>query len=89
MHKRVTATLQQSPVKGGWTFVIKPESAAFLGTRGRAKVRGTINGHPVQRSFMALGDGTHNLPIKADLRTRIGKEREGTVTIYVDAGIAG
>jgi len=89
VHKRVTATLQQSPAKGGWTIVIMPESAAFLGTRGRVKVRGTVNGHPVQSAVMALGDGTHNLPIKVDLRTRIGTERKGTVTVHVDARIAG
>lgn len=87
INRRFTATLRKSSKPGGWTYVIWPESVTFFGTKGLVKVKGTIDDQPFRSSFMALGNGTHMLPVKADVRQVIGKQAGDRVTVRLNTRI--
>ena len=78
--------LQKMPGKGGWTFVLLPdlqqEKRSWF---GMTKVRGNVDSFEISDyHLMPFGNGSLFLPVKSEIRKKIGKN-EGDwvhVTLY-------
>ena len=78
-----TATLGRVREGDTWTCVQLPGSARIFGTRGLVKVAGTVDGVPFRGAFMALGDGTHKLPVKAEIGRALGRTDGDEVVVHL------
>lgn len=79
--------LEKYPGKGGWTYAAIPEvlqdkHAPF----GWVKVKGRIDEFEIKNyKLMPMGNGKLFLPVKADIRKRIGKQEGDWVSVILYA----
>jgi bifunctional DNA-binding transcriptional regulator/antitoxin component of YhaV-PrlF toxin-antitoxin module len=77
--------LQKFPGKGGWTYAEIPEipqdkHAPF----GWVRVQGSIDGYPIrQYKLMPMGKGQLFLPVRAEIRKKIGKKAGDFVQVVL------
>lgn len=68
---RFTAVLEKMPGRFGWTFVEFPHDVqALFGKKGAVRVKGTVNGVPMDRALMPTKSGYHVIVLGIDLRRR-------------------
>lgn len=77
--------LQKFPQKGGWTFVAIPEipqdKHAYFGW---VKVRGSVDGYEISNyHLMPMGNGCLFLPVKTEIRKKIGKQEGDWVHVIL------
>lgn len=77
--------VKKFPGKGGWTYVVieaaTPDSKKPFGWR---KVKGKVDDYELsQYKLMPMGDGRLFLPLKAEIRKKIGKKEGDQVHVIL------
>jgi hypothetical protein len=82
--------LERFPGKGGWTYApLPPTALPGRNWFGMLKVAGRLDDYELPPShLMPMGQGRMFLPVKADIRKRIGKQAGDTVHLLLYAEIA-
>lgn len=78
-------TLEKFPGKGGWTYAPLPPTATVpKGWFNMARVSGQIDEYALENaSLMSMGKGRLFLPVRADIRQRLGKQAGDTVRLVL------
>ncbi|MDQ6885488.1 MAG: YdeI/OmpD-associated family protein [Candidatus Dormibacteraeota bacterium] len=75
--------------RGGGAFVTVPfDVVEVFGTKGQLRVKGTIDGHPLQSSVAPMGGGRHVLGVHKATRAAIGKSIGDRVAIVIEPDLA-
>lgn len=79
--------LEKFPGKGGWTYAVIPPLATKQKTHfGTLKVSGTIDDFEVKNfSLLSMGKGKLFMPVKAEIRKKIGKQEGDWVQLILYA----
>ena len=80
--------MQRMPGKGGWSYIeireISPDKKAHF---GMVRVSGKLDGYELKQfNLMPMGNGNLFLPVKIEIRKKIGKEAGDLVHVklYLD-----
>ena len=77
--------LEKFPGKGGWTYVRIPEVLQNKNSPfGWVKVKGRIDDYEIKNyKLMPMGNGQLFLPVKSDIRKKIGKKEGDWVKVIL------
>ena len=76
---------EKFPGKGGWTYArISEIITGKPSPYGWVKARGTIDDYEIKGyNLMSIGNGSFFLPVKAEIRKKIGKEEGNYVKVVL------
>ncbi len=79
---RFSAVLEKMDGRFAWTFVEFPHDVETLfGKRGSVRIKGTVNGVPMDRALMPTKSGFHLIVLGNDLR-RQAKVKPGDTALF-------
>jgi hypothetical protein len=84
------AVLQKPIRQGGWTYINIPfDVEKSYGIKGKAPVRGYIDGIAFRSSLMPYGNGKHYLVVNLTIRNATGKQTGDAVDVEIqhDKGV--
>lgn len=77
-----------SPDRGGVYAGFPFDGMNIFGKRGSIRINCTIDGFPKKCSLLPMGDGTHAIHVRKDIRETIGKQVGDEVDIWIEQDLS-